>query len=114
MPTESRMTDDTLIDPDPVNDAGIRVREDGGCYIISFLAFEGGPMSVQMKIPKRGAVTSLRRYFRTLQETEDVYVALLQDYMAKQGLNGVRPPRRSPSRKPLTLPRGRLHDDPPF
>ena len=99
------MVDDIRIDPDPANDAGIRVREEGGCYIVSVLSFTGGPIAVRFDIPKRNAVQELHRYIRTLLETEDVYAALLADHIAEHDPTAHKQRKlrkRKGYRKPLT------------
>jgi hypothetical protein len=108
------MTDDIRIDPDPINDAGIRVREEGGCFIMSVLSFAGGPIGVRFDIPKRNAVKELHRYIRTLIETEDVYAALLADHIAEHqpaAHHRRRSRKRNGARKPLTDIRLRRSSD---
>lgn len=75
------MADETYVDPDDANEAGLRVVDDGGCLRLTFLCFNGTPMSANITVPKQSSVAGIKKFFLTLQENEDIYVALMKEHL---------------------------------
>jgi hypothetical protein len=87
-------------DSNEANAAGLDVTDDGqGCFELSLLSFEGVPLHCTITVPKRTSVRAVQRFFRTLQENEDIYIALLKDHIAENPL-----PVSPPVSPPLLLP----------
>jgi hypothetical protein len=82
-------------DSDAANAAGLDVTDNGqGCFELSLLSFEGVPLHCTITVPKGTAVRAVQKFFRTLQENEDIYVAILKDHLAENPLPVLPAPKK--------------------
>jgi hypothetical protein len=93
---------------DDENLAGVAVRDDDGAtFTIDLLAFEKMPLRVTITMPKNLSAKAIRKAIVTLAENEDVYIALVRDYLRDE----VAPAKSRGKRKAIPLT---FDDEPPF